>query len=380
MRILIITDPITPPSYAPRIMATFRYLQDAGHDCILEAGEIEKTTLFGKIFHLTDRRFGHRLYKQYTRDCFDMILCSTYYYFPLWSTRYLSQKWHIPYVVDLRDIVEQWGTSTYFITPLPKILGLEKYLAKIYEQWNIRFRNHVLDKAKAVVSVSPWHCACIRRQTSTPVHLIYNGYDPDELHATAESTDLFHISYLGRIIDLKLRQPQLLLQALSELVKAQSIDAELVHLDFYSEPAMQSAVEQLAAQYGVQHLLHWLPYFDRNQLNAVIARSSILVALACPPSNGQHGILGTKIFEAIGAEKPLLLVPSDEDSLAALIEETGIGLAAQNAEQIKTYILEKYHEWQTKGYTRLTISNKNQFNRNHLAHEFEDLLRHSTHL
>ncbi|MCQ2310820.1 MAG: glycosyltransferase [Paludibacteraceae bacterium] len=389
MHILIICDPIVPPSYAPRVTATYRYLIAEGHECVLEAGTIPTYSskwqyichlLLDKLFRWSDRQFGKKLYRKYSSAKFDVILCSSYYYFPLWTARFLSNKWHIPYVVDLRDIAEQWGDTPYFTTTLPHLLGIEKCIAKLYETHNIRFRNRVLQHAKAVVSVSPWHCEWLRTQTDTPVHLIYNGYDEAEMHFEARPTPVFSIAYIGRIIKLSLRQPQLLLQAIGELHNAGTISPQQVQVNFYAEPHMESAVSRMATHYGAQDYLHWHTYVDRSQLNNIMSQSSILVALACPPKHKQHGILGTKVFEAIGTEKPLLLVPSDEDSLARLITETGIGIAARNVDEIKQFIVEKYHEWKENGYTRQTIQNKDLFNRQYLAHGFETLLHHSANL
>ncbi|MCQ2342695.1 MAG: glycosyltransferase [Paludibacteraceae bacterium] len=383
MRILIISDPIAPPGYAPRVTATYRYLVAEGHDCVLESGTIATYSskrqqichfLSDKLFRLSDRQFGKRLYRQYSSVKFDVILCSSYYYFPLWTARFLSKKWHIPYIVDLRDIVEQWGNASYFTTPLPHLLGIEKWIAKLYETHNIRFRNRVLQHAKAVVSISPWHCEWLRTQTDTPVHLIYNGYDAEELYFQIQPSDTFHISYIGRIIDLQLRQPQLLLQAIGELHKAGTISPEQVQVDFYAEPHLQDSVRQMALNYGAAEYLHWHEYVKRDQLNGIMAQSGILVALACPPQYKQHGILGTKVFEAIGTEKPMLLVPSDEDSLARLITETGIGIAARNVDEIKDFIISRYHDWQQNGYTHQAIANKELFNRQYETRQMQSVI------
>ena len=105
-----------------------------------------------------------------------------------------------------------------------------------------------------------------------------------------------------------------------------------------------------------------------------MTESSVLVALGAAASNGQHGILGTKIFEAIGMEKPFVLIPSDEDSMAALIQQTGIGLAAKTTAQLKSFLLDKYAEWQANGFTRQTVNNKEIFTRRYQARQFEQII------
>lgn len=357
----------------------FRYLKEAGQDVVLEAGELrENPSLWqfvgDKVWQQADRDFARKLQQKYPKGRFDVILCSTYYYFPLLSAKKLSKVWDIPYVVDLRDIVEQWGKASYFTTKLPRLGGLERILARWYELRNLRMRNHVMDGAKAVVTISPWHQQHLQSLTHTSVHLIYNGYDEEEMHFEAKQTKVFSIAFIGRIMSLNLRQPHMLLQAMGEMLREGEIESTEWHIDMYAENEREEEVRTLARQYGAEQLVHWHSFVPREKLHGIMAESSVLLALGCPPEEEQHGILGTKVFEAIGVEKPLLLVPSDEDSLAELIRETGIGCAARDKEEVKTFLREQYAEWKEKGYTRKCIEKKAQFSRKNEAQQILDTL------
>jgi hypothetical protein len=81
----------------------------------------------------------------------------------------------------------------------------------------------------------------------------------------------------------------------------------------------------------------------------------------------------TKFFEAIGVEKPILCVRSDEECLAQTIKETNAGLAATNVEEVKEFILYHYNEWQQNGYTHINITNKEHFSRQNQAIQFEKI-------
>jgi hypothetical protein len=81
----------------------------------------------------------------------------------------------------------------------------------------------------------------------------------------------------------------------------------------------------------------------------------------------------TKFFEALGVEKPILCVQSDEECLARVIRETNAGLAATNVEEIKKFILHHYNQWLKHGYTQINIINKEQFSRQKQALQFEEL-------
>jgi hypothetical protein len=66
-------------------------------------------------------------------------------------------------------------------------------------------------------------------------------------------------------------------------------------------------------------------------------------------------------------------VRSDEECLADAIEKTNAGIAATQVEQVKEFVMEKYHEWQENGYTRQAVVNKEQFTRQYEAAQFEQL-------
>ena len=83
--------------------------------------------------------------------------------------------------------------------------------------------------------------------------------------------------------------------------------------------------------------------------------------------------MGTKFYEILGIEKPCLCLLSDEECLADAIEKTNAGLAVKNVDEVKAFVLEKYQEWQKKGYTRQAVVNKEQFTRQQAAKEFEKL-------
>ena len=81
----------------------------------------------------------------------------------------------------------------------------------------------------------------------------------------------------------------------------------------------------------------------------------------------------TKFFEALGVEKPVLCVRSDESCLAQVINETECGLAATSVEEVKDFILYHYNQWQQNGYTRINVKNKELFTRQNQALLFEEI-------
>ena len=118
-------------------------------------------------------------------------------------------------------------------------------------------------------------------------------------------------------------------------------------------------------------------YVPLNQVPDILHNASILLVLSNnAATSGAHGIMTTKFFEALGVEKPVLCVRSDEECLAQVIKETNAGLAATNVEQVKEFISDKYAEWKTNGFTRQPVNQeaKKRFTRQYQSEQIEHLI------
>jgi hypothetical protein len=83
----------------------------------------------------------------------------------------------------------------------------------------------------------------------------------------------------------------------------------------------------------------------------------------------------TKFYEYLGVEKPVLCVMSDEGELEKVIRETNAGIAAQNLQEIKDFIVEQYNLWKQQGYTQMPVNQKikKQFSRTEQAKQFVEI-------
>ena len=91
-------------------------------------------------------------------------------------------------------------------------------------------------------------------------------------------------------------------------------------------------------------------------------------------SEHTHGMLTTKFYEALGCQRPILCVPSDRGDLAELIRYTNAGIATDDTEEIKRFILEKYQEWTSCGYTSQAVRHAEEFTREAQSAQFLALL------
>lgn len=397
-RILILTDSIAPPAYAPRIVSLCRHLSDSEYEYAVfsdreqgvqpfsmslgnwyqtayyQAGNTTYRYLTDKLFDTRERQFESFIESQLDVSTFDVIFCSTCYYFPLQTTYRLARKYKKPFIVDLRDIAEQWGNISYNTYALKSSL-MTNILHKIFTWWNLRKRNRVLSAAKEVITISPWHKQFLSRYNPN-THLIYNGFDEKEFYPKDVKTDTFLISYAGKIYNLLFRDPRLLFEALKQLlIELPSMQKDL-QLCFHVDKGSIDPLRQLAAEYELKEYCEISGYIPKNELLPLLYRSSILLVLTCKSTpKGAHGIMGTKFYEALGVEKPVLCIRSDEECLAHVIEETQAGLAGKDVESVKNFIVEEYRLWQEKGYTHKKVRNKDLFSRTAQSVQIEQLLR-----
>ena len=389
-RILIICEAIAPPAYSPRILTLVEYLQQKGwhceiatemdHDrvfetdiCTIHQMPTYKHLIADKIFDAKEKVLYRYVCKQVDVASFDLILCASYYYFPLQAAMRLAKKYRLPFVVDLRDITEQWGQLDYYTRSFTGIKFVDSIAKKVYTTVNTYKRNRVLRAASAVTTVSPWHKQMLQ-QYNKQTQLIYNGFDCHKFYPNDVISKNFEITFIGKYYAHYADCPTLLFLALQQLIAEEKILSEDIRVLFYTNEVGQKTFSELAEKHTLKNIVAVHDYIPRHELVAKMHHSSILMVLTTPAKqNGTHGIMGTKFYEILGVEKPCLCLYSDEECLAEAIVNTKAGLAATNIEEVKDFILEKYNEWKSKGYTHQAVINKEQFTRQHEAQQFEQL-------
>lgn len=380
MKILIVCD-VFPPEFAPRMGYLCKYLTRSGcvADVICEqysddnrfsflsdpAGNVKRIRFFRSLhlpkpgaewgmlafrnlfFHYKDRRFIREIQKDTSFSNYDLVLCSTYRTFPLRAAERLARHFHVPLVVDLRDIVEQYPDKSYLAHRLPFASFLTRHLLKE--------RNSVLEKAAAVVSVSAWHRDYLKRFNPN-THLIYNGYDPELFFPAHRPDTCFRIIFTGRMLTSKIRNPDWVFEAVARLKTNGRISAADFRLCWYVEPEGKGPLLEMARNCGIEDLCEYHDFIPADEVPALLNSGSILLQTANKADeNGPKGIMTTKFFEALAIGKPLLLVRSDESFLSALIHRYRCGLAATDVKSVETFIENQYNKWKQTGNTQIAV-------------------------
>lgn len=267
-------------------------------------------------------------------NTFDLILCSSFRTFPLPAAQKVADKYKLPLVVDLRDIIEQYTGDEFMSHTLPSFCGLNKLFVSVFKRKSLRDRNRVLEKAGYVTTISPWHVD-ILKQYNPKVELIYNGFDPELFYPEQKTTDRFIITYTGRLLSTAMRDPSLLMDALATLSAENVFTDKDCRVYWYVDDASREIITEEARKYGVLPFMDFKGYVPASDIPSILNNSSVLLLLTNrAQGTGPKGVMTTKFFESLAVEKPILCVRSDESYLAEAIGETKAGLAATSVKEV----------------------------------------------
>ncbi len=234
----------------------------------------------------------------------------------------LSAALGTPWIAELRDL---WANNPYNDThPLIKpVLD--------------RVANATLRHAHACVAVTAAACEEVRAATQRPVVLSYNGFDQEEFTGLENVTPLdrtrltiIHagVIYAGR------RDPTALLQALALMGE----ERHQVSLQFYHDS--HQSIDTMARQLGVRDCVEVYNPVPRSEILRREREADAL--LLCRWDNpAEDGIIPGKLFEYIGAQRPILSVGSTTGEAADIVRRGAFGCVSNDPMEI----LKKLQFW-----------------------------------
>jgi len=249
----------------------------------------------------------------------------------------MSRRFSIPWVADFRDIPDQ---PNYWDSKDP---GLRHY-------WGMLRQHRVVKRATAVVTVSPALAQRLSSRLNRPVHMIPNGFDPEEHNQVgaipAGPSDKLTITYTGQVYP-RYRDPKPLFAAIDRLARGGEIDLRELAVNFWcNTPA---SLKQLSSGFECGRCVSVSQFIPRKEALAIQHGSDVLLMLA---HGTERGVYTSKLLEYLGARRPILCIPGDGDCVDALLRETGAGVSCSSVDEICSVLLRWYQEWKATGAVR----------------------------
>jgi len=234
-----------------------------------------------------------------------------------------------PWIVDLRDL---WTQNLGERTPQFLQVGLEK---------------RTLRDADALVTVSePWASRLKHRYPDKKIYSITNGFDPDDYSSPAPLlTREFSITYTGQLYEGQ-RDPSLLFEVVRGLIDQNAIPAEDLRIRFYGD--IESWLPLLVARHGLERVVELNGPKLRKDVMELQRESQLLLLLpwSDPRETGHHS---AKLFEYLAAGRPVLAVGGSHGVLTEALKETGAGVHALSAAEVRNFLLKAYAEFEKDG-------------------------------
>lgn len=287
--------------------------------------------LYKTFFHFPDGMIGWLPYAErgVTRVLRewrpDVVYASALPFTSLLAAHRACSRAGVPWVAEFRDL---WTDS-----PVYGHTGARRRADERMERW-------ALSSVAGFATVSDPMARTLERKYDRPAAVILNGYDPDDIPAAAVvPTDggRVNIVHSGMVYP-GMRDPAPLFAAMAQLGPA----VAKVRVRFFGR--YLGGLLEMARQRGVEEQVEvhdQVPYAESLRLQRT---SDVLLLLTWPVPQADGDYSG-KVFEYIGAGRPVLALGRPENVALRLVEERRAGFSALDAgriaAQLRAWIDEK---------------------------------------
>jgi len=263
-----------------------------------------------------------------TRGDADVVLAtgSPFISFPI--AEKLADRLECPFVLDYRD---SWTNNPH--------------MARQSSKRTLAMEDRLLDRCAAAITVSPSLAADLQdgRDSDVPVHVITNGYDPDEMDSV-EPRDFGHfaIVYAGIFYPPMGVIPPVM-AALRHLSDNPSPCSAGNDWRFHYYGPHTEHVRASAEQFGLQERVVLHGYVPREEVLPAVRGADLGVVITSVHEKAtlaDKGIVTGKIFEAMGLGTPVLTVAPLGSDVIRIVEDSGCGecFTGSDAEGMARYI------------------------------------------
>lgn len=221
----------------------------------------------------------------------------------------VAARIRIPWIADFRD---PWTKMFYF-----KDLHLLSRASKKHH----RLEQAVLDDADVVIAVSPLVRDDFKAQTSTPVELITNGFDEEDLTMDIKPNGFFNIVHTGLFASDGI--PSTLWRVLADLMQEDPLLKErlCIRLVGKTDPEVLDSLKE----YGMADFVLDLGY--RSHIETIceqMAASLLILPLRKAPE--YRKTMPGKIFEYIASRRPVLGIGQEDGVAAQFLRQNASGV------------------------------------------------------
>ena len=271
-------------------------------------------------------RAGRRLIDEFQPH---IILSSALPHTATLAAASLARSSGLPWVAELRDL---W-TANHNFRRMEPLGALERQLER-----------RVLSRASAIVTVSQGWADRLAEVANRPAHVVPNGFDPTD-YPDVPSDSVFTLAYTGMFYNGK-QDPMPILSAIAELARTGAITPATFRLHlvgYYLNPILARA-----ESVGVLPFVRVDPPAPHREALGVQRRAAALLFLDWV-SGEEKDWYSAKIYEYLGAGRPVLSIGSGDSVVARLLRSANAGAVASSPADATAILARWIEEFRTRG-------------------------------
>jgi glycosyltransferase involved in cell wall biosynthesis len=252
----------------------------------------------------------------------------------------LCRRTKIPWVAEFRDL---WSLNHN-----NKLRGV----SLLFQQ---RLEKQIMRNSCCIITVSEPLAKDLEELHSKEVATITNGFDEEDYSEEVLLTTKFTISYTGKVYSDG-QNPTPLFKAISELKREDGISIDKVEVRFFGVN-VREVISPMVKEYGLDDIVKvygLIPYRE----SLIRQRESTVLLLLTWNNLEDKGIYTGKVFEYLGAGRPVLAIGLTGSVVDELLNKTGSGMVVNEVEEIKAILINWMREFKTYGEIKYRYSPK----------------------
>lgn len=244
------------------------------------------------------------------------------------------KKFNVPFVVDFQD---SWNNLMLKENYNPELKE------KFYNYLHQFYLRKLLKKVAFITTVTPAISSFIEKISKKPIEIITNGFEKNVYASgkTKPSDSFFNVSVLGTIHTIQ--DITAMLEGLNLFL--QDKYPEKVRLNFIGLDSIPEMSQRIKTSLPCK----FIQVSPRVSMEEAVELTLAANVLLFPSYKGYKGYYTAKIFEYLGAERNILMVPGNGDIVDDLIIKTQAGKIANSGKEFADILDNWYAEWKVTG-------------------------------